>query len=185
MATNRIAELRKRARLSVSELARRAGTSGPQITRLENGKRKLTHQWMEKIARALGVSTTELISNSTMEPLVDEVEPAALKGFDGVAAAIASRGLHVYRVVGASVERAGFASGQFIAVDQSEAAVANIKLGDVVLVSAPNPGARLLRQFVAPRMVITNRDGNNIAMDLSEDLKVIGVVIPPKVDAVG
>jgi len=185
MATNRIAELRKRARLTVSELARRVGTSGPQITRLETSQRKLTQQWMEKIARALRVSTTELISNSTTEPLVDEVEPAVLKGFDDVAAAIASRGLHVYRVVVASVERAGLTPGQLIAVDQSEAAVANIKLGDVVLVSAPNPGARLLRQFVASRMVITNHDGNNIAMDLSEDLKVIGVVIPPKVHAVG
>src|SRR5262245_22815281 len=58
---NRIRELRQRASLSMQALADRAGTSAPQINKLEKGERRLTLDWMVRIGRALGVDPTELL----------------------------------------------------------------------------------------------------------------------------
>ncbi|MCA6305263.1 MAG: helix-turn-helix transcriptional regulator [Phenylobacterium sp.] len=52
---NRIRELREAAGLSQQQLADRAGTSQPQVDRLEKGERKLTADWMRRLSEALGV----------------------------------------------------------------------------------------------------------------------------------
>ncbi|CAO3354088.1 hypothetical protein [Azospirillum melinis] len=64
-------ELRQAAGLSQEKLAEMAGTSQPQINKLETGQRKLTVDWAVKLAGPLGV------------------EPAVLLGLDGPAAATA------------------------------------------------------------------------------------------------
>ena len=51
--TNRIRTLRKQNGLSQQELARRIGTSGQQVGNLEAGRRKLTQDWMERLAAGL------------------------------------------------------------------------------------------------------------------------------------
>ncbi|MBV7256875.1 helix-turn-helix domain-containing protein [Pacificimonas sp. WHA3] len=61
MFTNRIRELRTTAALSQAALAKRAGTSPQQVDRLEKGDRKLTLDWVEKLARALDVEPLALI----------------------------------------------------------------------------------------------------------------------------
>ena len=61
-------ELRQAAGLSQEKLAELAGTSQPQINKLETGQRKMTVDWAVKLAGPLGV------------------EPAALLGLDGPAA---------------------------------------------------------------------------------------------------
>jgi transcriptional regulator with XRE-family HTH domain len=58
---NRIRELRHRAGLSMQALADRAGTSAPQINKLEKGERRLTVDWMVRLGRALGVDPTDLL----------------------------------------------------------------------------------------------------------------------------
>lgn len=64
-------ELRQAAGLSQEKLAEMAGTSQPQINKLETGQRKLTVDWAVKLAGPLGV------------------EPAVLLGLDGPTAATA------------------------------------------------------------------------------------------------
>lgn len=64
---NRIADLRQRAGLTQAELADRANTSEPQINRLENGKRRLTEEWRERLARALKVEPADLLSTSSVD----------------------------------------------------------------------------------------------------------------------
>lgn len=59
--TNRIAELRKKKGLTFAELGEAAGTSGQQIERLEKGQRKLTQEWMSRIASALGCKPIDLL----------------------------------------------------------------------------------------------------------------------------
>ncbi|WP_042696146.1 LexA family transcriptional regulator [Azospirillum sp. B506] len=61
-------ELRQAAGLSQEKLAELAGTSQPQINKLETGQRKMTVDWAVKLARPLGV------------------EPATLLGLDAPAA---------------------------------------------------------------------------------------------------
>src|SRR5438046_1098106 len=58
---NRIREYREAARLSMQALADRAGTSAPQINKLEKGERKLTVDWMIRLGRALSVDPKELM----------------------------------------------------------------------------------------------------------------------------
>lgn len=66
-------ELRQAAGLSQEKLAELAGTSQPQINKLETGQRKMTVDWAVKLAQPLGV------------------EPAVLLGLDLPTASMAAR----------------------------------------------------------------------------------------------
>ncbi|SMF81626.1 Phage repressor protein C, contains Cro/C1-type HTH and peptisase s24 domains [Azospirillum oryzae] len=54
-------ELRQAAGLSQEKLAELAGTSQPQINKLETGQRKMTVDWAVKLARPLGVEPALLL----------------------------------------------------------------------------------------------------------------------------
>src|SRR5258708_23097098 len=58
---NRIRAFGEGAGLSMQALAERAGTSAPQINKLEKGDRKLTVDWMIRLGRALGVDPKDLM----------------------------------------------------------------------------------------------------------------------------
>src|SRR5579871_4203030 len=58
---NRIAFWRKKRGLSQQELADLAGTSNQQISMLESGARRLTTDWMERLAKPLGITPAELL----------------------------------------------------------------------------------------------------------------------------
>lgn len=75
MKKNRIAELRQAKGWSQEDLAKRIGSSNQQIGRLEAGARRLTVDWMERIAGALGVPVTELLPlrGDGLAPLVGYV----------------------------------------------------------------------------------------------------------------
>jgi phage repressor protein C with HTH and peptisase S24 domain len=60
---NRINELRKKAGLTLEQLALRANTTPAQVQRLEAGTRRLSDHWMGRLAPALGVEPVELIAN--------------------------------------------------------------------------------------------------------------------------
>jgi transcriptional regulator with XRE-family HTH domain len=59
---NRIKELRERRKLSQESLAKRAGTSTPQIQRLESGKRRLNADWIKRLSNALNIEEYELFA---------------------------------------------------------------------------------------------------------------------------
>lgn len=59
---NRIRELRKRAGFTLQQLADKTGTTNQQISMLERSTRRLSVEWMERIAPALGVMPTELMA---------------------------------------------------------------------------------------------------------------------------
>lgn len=92
---NRILELRKEKGLTLSQLAEKTGSTAQQIGRLEKGERRLTTDWMEKIAFALGVMPEDLMSPNHGERVVipelmlsgDGAEDRALleSGLSGVA----------------------------------------------------------------------------------------------------
>jgi transcriptional regulator with XRE-family HTH domain len=58
---NRIKELREARGLTLQQVADDAGTSLQQIQRLENGHRRLTDEWMRRIAPVLGVHPAALL----------------------------------------------------------------------------------------------------------------------------
>jgi transcriptional regulator with XRE-family HTH domain len=60
---NRIRELREARKLTLEEVAERAGTTVQQLSRLERGERRLTDQWMRQIAQALEVRPASLLGD--------------------------------------------------------------------------------------------------------------------------
>lgn len=66
--SNRIRELRVKAGLTLEALATAAGTSNQQISRLESGQRKLTLDWMVRLAPILEVEPKDLIGDTPGPP---------------------------------------------------------------------------------------------------------------------
>jgi transcriptional regulator with XRE-family HTH domain len=64
---NRLRELRTAHQLTLEQVAERAETSVQQILRLELGERRLTDDWMRRIATALGVHPFELLVPDTKD----------------------------------------------------------------------------------------------------------------------
>ena len=58
---NRLEEWRKRRGLSRAALATMVGTRGGQIQKLELGERRLTLEWMQRLAGALSVDASDLL----------------------------------------------------------------------------------------------------------------------------
>jgi transcriptional regulator with XRE-family HTH domain len=67
---NRILELRKDRGLTLTQLADQVDSTAQQIGRLEKGERRLTTDWMEKIAHALDVLPEDLMSSNHGERVV-------------------------------------------------------------------------------------------------------------------
>lgn len=74
---NRLRELRKAQGLTMEALAARANTTASQINKLEKGDRRLTDEWMHRLARALDCNAADLIIE---------------RGAGGVSAVIAAAG---------------------------------------------------------------------------------------------
>lgn len=58
---NRLRELRKAQGLTMEALSARANTTASQINKLEKGDRRLTDEWMHRLARALDCNAADLI----------------------------------------------------------------------------------------------------------------------------
>ena len=178
---NRIREIRDAAGLTQEQLAERVGTTANSIWRLESGLTRLTQHWMIKLGEALGCVPAALISNVAAAECTADVEAG---DSTPVSDAIASRGFRVYRVTARSVVKAGYEPGDTITVDETEYAAAHPRPLDIVLVEVDAGSTRVLRQFVPPSLLVTNRSGSNLAINLDDPTvkpQIIGVVLPKKV----
>lgn len=76
---NRIAELREARNWSLADLAREAKTTPAQIQKLERGDRRLTIDWMRRLAGALGVKPSVLLLDDDLEiPRLQAMEAALM-----------------------------------------------------------------------------------------------------------
>jgi transcriptional regulator with XRE-family HTH domain len=64
---SRITSTREVRGLTQTELARKMGVAPSTVSRLESGDRKLTTEYLQLFARALGVSEAELVSEAVAE----------------------------------------------------------------------------------------------------------------------
>lgn len=190
MIPNRIAEIRTRRKLNQQELADRVvdlfgGTCSQQtISKLESGDLGLDLKWMIKLSAALDVPPAELLNNAAMAAMREEVDPLRNNGYGDIADIVSSRDLHLYTVNTDSVSRAGIARGQKIGVVESETEVAAIKSGDIALVRIGIAGHeeryKMLYQYVEPSLLVTNRIGNNLAINIDDpalSIEILGRVI--------
>ena len=67
----RLHELRDRADLSLRELAKKVGISGPFLSDIELGRRFPSEEILAKLARALNVSLEDLKQYDNREPIAD------------------------------------------------------------------------------------------------------------------
>ncbi len=68
---NQLRIARKARRLTQQQLAERADTTLQQISRLERGERRMTLDWVRRLARAMGCTEAEVLGAalSTVEPV--------------------------------------------------------------------------------------------------------------------
>lgn len=193
MRMNRIRELREAKGLSADQLAEIVDppTSGAQIRRLEVGARKLTEDWMRRIAGALEVNPADLLENAALAELCNEIEAVTPKGMTNITRALTNhRQMRLYRVLVPNLVDSGLAHGQVFLADESSQAVAQMKTGAIVVLELRprhSPGVSYLapRVYVAPDLFTTNRPGNNLTLklnDLSIEPKVVAVMVPDSVE---
>lgn len=75
--SNNIKYYRNKAGLTHQQVAEAAGTSNQMIGLLERGQRRLTVEWMERIAPVLGVAPVDLMLTSQSVPVVGYVGAGA------------------------------------------------------------------------------------------------------------
>ena len=83
MMSNRLREFRGLAGLSMQALADRVGTTAPQINKLEKGERRLTLDWMTRLAAALGIEPKDLLPPAGRSLPAASPPARSLLGSDG------------------------------------------------------------------------------------------------------
>jgi transcriptional regulator with XRE-family HTH domain len=81
---NRLKELRKAKGLTLEALAQRVGSSNQHVSHLENGKRRLSVDWMERLATALECHPLELLHDGVLART--KQEQGLLEVFRGLSA---------------------------------------------------------------------------------------------------
>jgi hypothetical protein len=140
---------------------------------------------MQQIAAVLGVTMSDIVASPTqLMTGKDEVEPIPIASIEPHIRHLAARGFRFYRVLADSVTALAIPQGATISVEESLDAIQRVQSLDVVLVEfsrAPSrPPVRVLRQFVAPSLLITNRIGHNVVIDMmSASIKcdIVGIVL--------
>jgi transcriptional regulator with XRE-family HTH domain len=180
---NRIAEYRDDRGWSQEDLAEQLGsianvtTTGAQIGKLERRERQLTVKWMNALSKVFDIDPIDLLDLAAMAGTTNDVEPQ-----DGGshAAALSQRGLRYYNVISDACSEGGYQKGKSILVDETKEAIAGVQTGDFVLVET-RPGKSdsllLLRVYVAPGLLVTNKPSSNTAMKIGKN-KIRAVVVP-------
>lgn len=77
---NRLREFRLARGLTLEQVAEAADTSHQQVLRLEKGERRLTVDWMVRLARPLGVEPKDLLPDSGMDGALPTKLPDPARG---------------------------------------------------------------------------------------------------------
>lgn len=188
MVTHRIRELREARGLSQARLATAIGRTKSVISRIEDGTTRLDLDVATNIAKELGISLAEMLN-------IEQSDPGRVTGFsedlspfsppaDDWRAPLQRDSRYLHTVESDVLDAMGIAKGDVVVVDISAEAVRGIQPLQVAQVRwhPVEDFARpltLLRQFVPPRLLITNSQAANQRMiDLiSDDAHIVGVVV--------
>ena len=183
MAQNRIREIRKARGLTLQDVADRIAaetgeeTTRTQISRLELGTRKLTETWLHRLGLALQCDPTDLIHTAAIAAQRDEVEVFVPPGMtDQQQAAFlamqTSAAQQMVTVTGTSMTKIGIVPGTVLSFRMG----GEPERGAIVL--AKINGVLVLREFVPPDTLLTQREGVPVAISLddrSAAVEILGV----------
>ncbi len=139
---NRLRELRRAAGLTQAELAERINVTQPQITNLEMGKRKITADYMGRLAGALHCEPSDIISEpAPQERLADFATrlytARKASGFVNTSALCAHAEIRATRYMAIEAAEAEPAFDEIIRL----ALALNVSTDYLLLGSMPRPGS--------------------------------------------
>lgn len=177
MNMNRIREFREERRLSRRELGELMGASYKTVERLEETERAISTKWLAKLAEIFDCSMADLLVGG----ITAETEPDAALAVPGpgaprVSAAAMRRG-RLYCVLTDVLAETGLRIGHHILVDETESAISERRAGDTLLLRVKTPNILILRQFIPPALLTTNRFGpHNTTLKLYDRTVGLGIV---------
>lgn len=180
---NRIAYWRQIRNMSQQQLADALGISQPSIQRIETERQPLTVDLMQSIAKALGVEPIDLLSVAMAAEIRPDLIPAH-KASGAAKKALDALGFIEYQATTNALERAGIAAGASCIFNCTEAAIGALVTGDVVAASAKidelPQRVLILRQYIEPGLLTTNRAGINVAVATDDPhilIEICGVLV--------
>ena len=181
---NRIEELREARNWSRRHLADLVGVSEATIGRWEKGEIGIAPNRLAPLAQALQVDIGDLFVRGVHPAASNDIEITEAPGGSAqLGAALGSRGLRFYRVITDVLSDTGIVPGDVIAVDTTPAAISGAIDGDAVVVRVRTLDILLLRQFLRPALIVTNRWGvQQSAVKLTDrtlQLEIVGVMLRP------
>ncbi len=193
MAHNRLREFRKERGLTLEQLSDLSGISQGHLSRLEMNRRLLLVPVAERLAGVLAVRVSDLLGLDDDEHappgatapkgFADDIVPYQPQPGDPLAA-LAGGDVFLHRVTSNGLSKIGIQAGDIVRIDISAAATRNVEPLKVVQVRLhPKEDfmqpITLLRQFVPPRLLITNSAEDNLpSIDMDdEDANIVGVMV--------
>jgi transcriptional regulator with XRE-family HTH domain len=159
---NRIKELRDARGWSMRELAARANTSASTINKLEKGETVLNVVWMQRLAKIFDIPPENLLGSRDETAPKNDAEPFK----EGQEASInipLSPTQFLYQVKSSVLDQIGIIQGDILVMDSSPSDLSALETEDVVLAQLHRGDGRvmMLRQFIAPSLLITNSSSDN------------------------
>ena len=176
---NRIKELRDARGWSMRELAARANTSASTINKLEKGETVLNVVWMQRLAKIFDISPESLLGSHDEAAPKNDAEPFK----EGQEASInipLSPTQFLYQVKSTVLDQIGIVQGDILVMDSSPSELSALESEDIVLAQLNRDDDRvmILRQFIAPSLLITNSSSENLRIiNLRTDRVVLKAVV--------
>lgn len=191
---NRIKELRERKQWSMRELASRVGTTSSTINKLEKGITRLNTDWLSKLAVALDVEISELVSTSSLETELTQKDDVEFHDDDhAVVSGSADNPLtkdeyekraskqHTYIVRTNVLDQIGIFPDTLVIIDTDPEIIKDIKSGSIVIAKLrdDNRERLVLRQFLSPSILAPNSSSElpPVINTRLHDAKIQGVVV--------
>lgn len=139
-----------------------------------------------RLSNALDVPAIDLLGIAIVAELANEVEPQLIAVDSSIAAALALKGIATYKVLASSIPNLGIKAGATLPVDTTPEAIQGISTGSVVVATVtpsnqPDGTVTILRQFISPGLLTTNRPGRNAILNIDDEevmVDLIGVALP-------
>lgn len=195
-AFEQLKALRERAGLTQDELAKLAGTSQPQVNRLETAERELTVPWAKRFAPHLGVTPAEIIFPEGRKPFTLNIVGRVGASTDGrvvhesdqgpfgeIQAPIGARGTEAVVEVDGHSMGIYAPDGSLILYEKREDPPQDNMLGEICVVGLPDGRVlvkRLLRGSRRGLFDLESIVGDTIRDQVVSWAAVVLVVVHPK-----
>jgi transcriptional regulator with XRE-family HTH domain len=184
---NRIHELRRAKGWSQQQLANLINIPSVDSSRVSKLERAddVTIEWMERLAPIFGVHPTEIIDDTprgvSSVPTAPEARIYVPSGKADVLQRLATPGHTLWEILADSLDQLELRAGAFVLVENITRADTLIMGDSVIVVYQPPGGAELplLRQFIEPSLLTTNRAaGNAVPFNLRVDpVRIVGRIL--------